>query len=284
MKAGIWFLIFVVALGAALCWQASRDVSGMEIESVWRDKRFRDLQISRDEVMQVLKKNQRVRQSRPSDFTADVESAVQAEFDAWRRQFEKGDGDRAGRLALQQLSEQGLKQSMREALLDEAWLEQQLLEKAPPTTESEARAWFSIHAESMRIPVMHRVAHVFLSRHDPKKPNREAEIRALHQKLVSGASIFAEVAAQHSEDSRSKMRGGDLGWVTATRIPADFMQAVEKLLVGKISAPIETKLGWHLLRVDERHASRLPKFEEVKTEIIAMLDQQRRETALREFF
>lgn len=284
MKAGIWFLIFVVALGAALCWQASRDVSGKEIDFVWRDQRFRDPQISREEAMQVLKKNQRVRQSRPSDFTADVASTVQAEFDAWRRQFEKGDTDRTVRLALQQLSEPKLKQSMREALLDEAWLEQQLLEKAPPTTESEARAWFSNHTESVRIPATHRVAHVFLSRHDPKNPDREAEIRALHQKLVSGAASFAEVAAQHSEDSRSKVRGGDLGWITATRMPADFMQAVEKLPVGKISEPVETKLGWHLLRVAERRASRLPKFEEVKTEIIAMLDHQRREKALKELF
>ena len=80
------------------------------------------------------------------------------------------------------------------------------------------------------------------------------------------------------------MRGGDLGWITITRMPADFMQAVEKLPLGKISAPVETKLGWHLLRVDERHASRLPEFEEVRTEIIAMLDQQRREKALRELF
>ena len=284
MKAGLWFLIFVVALGAALCWQASRDVSGKEIESVWRDQHFRDPQISREEAVEVLKKNQRVRQSRPSDFTADVESAVQAEFDAWRRQFEKGDGDRAGRLALQQQSESKLKQSMREALLDEAWLEQQLHKKAPPTTESEASAWFSNHAESLRLPALHHVAHIFLSRHDPKKPDRQAEIRALHQRLVSGAATFAEVAAQHSEDSRSKVRGGDLGWITITRMPADFMQAVEKLPLGKISAPIETKLGWHLLRVDERRASRLPEFEEVRTEIIAMLDQQRREKALRELF
>jgi peptidyl-prolyl cis-trans isomerase C len=62
------------------------------------------------------------------------------------------------------------------------------------------------------------------------------------------------------------------------------MQAVEKLPLGKISDPVQTKLGWHLIRVDERRSSRLPKFEEVKAEIIAMLDQQRREKALKELF
>jgi parvulin-like peptidyl-prolyl isomerase len=284
MKAGIWLPIFIVALVAALCWKLSHDQSVDQLTASWRDLRFWNPQVSREEAVEALKKNQRVRQSRPTDLTADVTNTLQDEFDAWSRQFEKGESDRASRLTLQHLSEHKLKQSMRESLLDEAWLEKQLLEKAPPTTESEARTWFSEHVESLRIPDTHHVAHIFLSRHDPKKPDREVEIRTLHRKLTSGAASFAEVAAQQSEDSRSKALGGDLGWITTTRMPADFVQAVEKLPLGKISDPVQTKLGWHLIRVDERRSSRLPKFEEVKTEIIAMLDQQRREKALKELF
>jgi parvulin-like peptidyl-prolyl isomerase len=55
---------------------------------------------------------------------------------------------------------------------------------------------------------------------------------------------------------------------------------VNLLKVRETSLPTETKLGWHLLRVSARQASRLPHFAEVREEIIAMLDQQQREIAL----
>jgi parvulin-like peptidyl-prolyl isomerase len=64
-------------------------------------------------------------------------------------------------------------------------------------------------------------------------------------------------------------------------MPADFMTAVEAQKLGLFSQPIQTRLGWHILRVTERQTSRLPRFEEVHSEIKAWLHQAKREAALK---
>lgn len=209
--------------------------------------------------------------SRPTPLPTEVRAAIAEEFDLWQKQFHLGDIDRAERLALQHLTERDMRQRIREAQLEETQIEKQI----QPISEAEARAWYAAHREELRIPTLHRVSHLFLTRHNPKKPDRSAEMRAIHQKLLSGTD-FAMLVSQHSEDARSKPLGGDLGWLSATRMPADFMAHVSKLRVGETSPPLETKLGWHILRVTERRESRLPTFEEVRPEIEAVLDLQQR--------
>jgi parvulin-like peptidyl-prolyl isomerase len=210
--------------------------------------------------------------SRPTPLPAEVSEAVAEEFDLWQKQFHLGDIDRAERLALQHLTERDMRQRIREAQLEEAQIEKQI----PPITEAEARAWYATHREELRLPTLHRVSHLFLTRHNPKKPDRSAEMRAIHQKLKSGTD-FATLVSQHSEDARSKLLGGDLGWLSATRMPADFMTHIEKLRAGETSAPLETRLGWHLLRITDHRESRVPTFEEARPEIEALLDLAARE-------
>ncbi len=213
--------------------------------------------------------------SRPKPLPPEVSADVAEEFDLWKKQFHLGDIDRAERLTLQHLTERDMRQRIREAQLEEAQIEKQM----KPISEAEARAWYAAHREELHLPVLHRVSHLFLTRHQPKKPDRSAEMRAIHQKLKSGTD-FAILVSKHSEDARSKSLGGDLGWLRAKRMPSDFMAHVEKLRVGEISAPLETKLGWHLLRVTERREARLPSFEEVRQEIEALLDLAAREQLL----
>lgn len=210
--------------------------------------------------------------SRPAPPPAEIRAAIAEEFDVWQKQFHLGDIDRAERLALQHLTERDMRQRIREAQLEEARIEKQI----PPITEAEARAWYAAHRDELRIPALHRVSHLFLTRHNPKKPDRSAEMRSIHQKLKSGTD-FAMLVSQHSEDTRSRPLGGDLGWLSATRMPADFMAHITKLRVGETSAPLETKLGWHILRVTERREPRLPTFEEALPEIEALLDLSARE-------
>lgn len=277
-KALPLFILLSLAAGAGWRWQSRQAQAAFAV--AWQQAQFRSLQMDQPSVREALHQQRQLAASVPAAFHPDLDLAVNAEWQIWQKQFEKGETDRRARLSWQGQTETSLKQSIREALRSQAWLEQQLSKQAPPITDAQALAWFSDHVELLRLPARFRVCHLFLSRHDPKRPNRSAEILALHEKLSRGKASFVELAAQHSEDSRSKNRGGDLGWVSASRMPADLMQAVNALKVGETSSPIETQLGWHLLRVSARQDSRLPHFAEVRDEIIATLDQHRRETAL----
>ncbi len=268
-------LLMIILLSLAGWWQRQRQQEARL--AAWRDARFLNPEVTQQAADEAL----RLASMRPSDFAAEVKQATEAEFQLWEKQFEKGAEDRQQRLLWQHQTATSLKTQIKENLLTEAWLEQRLQQAAASVSEAEVRQWFITNAERLRIPLLHRVSHLFLSRHVPQKPDRSLEIRTLRQRLTRGEK-WAELTAQHSEDERSRHRAGDLGWLSRQRMPADFMGAVESQVTGILSQPVQTKLGWHLILVTERKASRLPQFDEVRHEIAALLQQEQREAALKD--
>lgn len=206
--------------------------------------------------------------------------AVKRESERMQRQFADV-AEFPQRLAAQQLTPKSLEARINDAQLDESWIEAEIQSRFKAVTPQELRAWYDKFKETLRIPQAYHAAHIFLTRHDQTKPDRSAEVREIQRQLLTKEKTFAQLAKEHSEDDRSKALGGDLGWFTQQRMPADFIAAVESLKVGQFSEPVQTQLGWHLIIVLERHASRLPALAEVTPEIIALLTSKRREAALK---
>lgn len=234
---------------------------------------------ARQAVLEALVNERLIRLSRLTEGgkdTPEVAMDGRKEVAMLRRQFTAA-ADYEQRLAWQQHTQEMLDEAVRDAQLDERWI----AEKMPPLGPGETRAWYDEHKETLRIPEAHHAAHIFLTRHDASRPDREAEIRKIHRQLVAKEKTFATLAKEYSEDDRTKSLGGDLGWFTRQRMPADFVSAVEKLRVGEVSGPVPTALGWHLIRVFERRPSRLPTFEECRHEIAAALMAKSREAALK---
>jgi peptidyl-prolyl cis-trans isomerase SurA len=73
---------------------------------------------------------------------------------------------------------------------------------------------------------------------------------ALKERLDNGAD-FAELAKQTSEDA-SAPSGGDLGWVSPGDTVPEFERTMEGLDTNKISEPVRTQFGWHIIQVLER--------------------------------
>ncbi|MES2596127.1 MAG: peptidylprolyl isomerase [Verrucomicrobiota bacterium] len=269
MKRAILWLIFLV-IAAWITWLLVP--RNDPFPSAWQAWQFRDAGITEEKVRAALAEDKSLRAQRlTAGFSIDVSDQVREELHHWEDQFHLGDADRVERLALQKLTKSDMRQHIVESLQDEAFVESRL----PPIREEAARAWYDTHRDEVRIPALHRVHHIFLSRHVPGKPDRGAEMRDIHRELQKGTA-FAALAAKYSEDARSKVLGGDLGWINAARMPKDFMTQVETLRVGVVSAPVETQLGWHLLLITERRASRLPSIDEVHEEISALLDFEQR--------
>lgn len=223
--------------------------------------------------------HQRLRALRLAGTSSQPTADTTAEMRLWRRQFHN-DEERRHRLAAAGLDEAAFESELRGHLLDEAWLERHLARTAPAADEAAARAWHRQHRARLRIPETCHASHLFLSRHG-EKSDRTAEITALHQRLQNGEP-WEKLTAAHSEDARTRARGGDLGWFTAARMPAGFMRALQTLAPGQTSAPVRTNLGWHLIRLHARRPARIPAFEEVRQEILAALQTEARAKALEE--
>lgn len=213
--------------------------------------------------------------------TAVPESFAEQEVEMMRRQFpEEGDWER--RLGWQARTEAEFEQEAREALADEAWVEEKIRHRLAEVTEAVVREWYDLNRETLTVPERYRAAHLYLSAHDPGKRERTAEVAAVSERLAgSDEAAFTRAVAELSEDERTKRRGGDLGWFRAERMPADFVSAVREMEPGRTSGVIKTELGWHWVRVKARQPARVPDFEELREEIRAALESQRRELAVK---
>jgi peptidyl-prolyl cis-trans isomerase C len=112
----------------------------------------------------------------------------------------------------------------------------------------------------------YKVRHILVEKEDDAK-NIIAQIR-------KGAS-FEKLAAEHSKDSGSRARGGDLDWGPAERYVKPFAEAVTRLKKGAMTdTPVQTDFGFHVIRVDDERATKVPTFEEAKQQLHQIVQNQ----------
>ena len=103
-----------------------------------------------------------------------------------------------------------------------------------------------------------------------------AKAQEIRQKLLAGAD-FAQMAKENSDDTGNANRGGELGAFTRGRMVPEFENAAFAAEVGKVTEPVKTKFGYHLILVDSRDAK---PFGEVRTQIEQRLRQELTQKAL----
>jgi parvulin-like peptidyl-prolyl isomerase len=78
-----------------------------------------------------------------------------------------------------------------------------------------------------------------------------AKAQDIRKKLATGGD-FAALAAQESDDSGSKDKGGDLNFFKHGQMVPAFDQAAFSLKVGEMSEPVKTQFGYHIIKVEAR--------------------------------
>jgi peptidyl-prolyl cis-trans isomerase C len=93
----------------------------------------------------------------------------------------------------------------------------------------------------------------------------EDEAKAVAEELKKGAD-FAELAKKKSKDPGAS-DGGDLGFFTKDQMVPEFSAVAFGLEPGKISDPVKSQFGWHVIKVEEKRNRQAPPFEQVKGQI-----------------
>src|ERR1700731_603256 len=93
----------------------------------------------------------------------------------------------------------------------------------------------------------------------------EDDAKAIEEELKKGAD-FAELAKKKSKDPGAS-DGGDLGFFTKDQMVPEFSAVAFALEPGKISDPVKSQFGWHIIKVEEKRNRKAPDFDQVKAQI-----------------
>lgn len=76
----------------------------------------------------------------------------------------------------------------------------------------------------------------------------EAEANDIKAQIEEGKISFEDAAKEYSK-CPSKANGGDLGYFGRGMMVKEFETASFEGEVGKVSNPVQTQFGWHLIKV-----------------------------------
>jgi peptidyl-prolyl cis-trans isomerase C len=102
----------------------------------------------------------------------------------------------------------------------------------------------------------------------------DAEAKAIIAKLKAG-SKFEDLAKQ-SLDTGSGANGGDLDWAPPTAYVKPFSDALVALKKGQFTeTPVQSQFGFHVIRLEDTRAAKVPTIEEIKPQITESLQQRK---------
>lgn len=126
-------------------------------------------------------------------------------------------------------------------------------------SEAAAKTFYDDQIKGMKPEEEVKARHILVKTED--------EAREIKKKIADGAD-FGEMAKEHSLDPGTKDNGGLLGSFSRGQMVPQFEEAAFILEPGNISDPVESRFGWHLIKVEERREKPLPTFDEVKERIL----------------
>lgn len=161
-------------------------------------------------------------------------------------------------------------------------------------TEADVEAWLKEHAAEVdaefekekhrytglekQVRARHILFKVASDADEAQKKAARAKAEAVRARVLKGED-FAKLARELSEDTGSARQGGDLGYNTRGKMVAPFDDAQFALKAGEISEVVETRFGYHVIKVEGVREGDVP-VQEARLEIAERQLKEARADAL----
>ena len=176
---------------------------------------------------------------------------------------------------------------IQEAFLADLYLEH--LEKTAPALDLEPRAreLYAANPAKYVLPEQVRVQHLMVGMNGRTREMAQERARQVYEQAKAGKEDFLALAARYSDHPEMKRNGGELGYGSPTSFSAPLAERIARMTKeGEISEPIETPMGFHIVRFMGRKKTEQIPYEEVKRGLIAAekerMSKARHEELLRE--
>ena len=153
-------------------------------------------------------------------------------------------------------------ESFRRQYLANALINQRVLSRV---TDTEAREYYQRNRPRFSTDQVHAF-HILVE--------TEAEAKSVLEEVKKSGTDFQAVAERRSKDPSAKNNRGDLGFFTRDRMVAEFADAAFAAKKGEIIGPVKTSYGFHIIKVEDKKAGKVPGFEEVELRVRNSLQQE----------
>jgi len=158
-------------------------------------------------------------------------------------------------LAAQGFTPESYRKQIRQDLQKQQLIAREIRGKVSVTPE-EIERYYRAHLSEYATPDRVEVSHILLRLPEDATPDQVAAVMAKAEQVrgeIKGEDDFVAAAKRYSEDP-SGADGGKLGWFKKGELLEPMEHAVAKLRVGQISEPVRTRLGVHILMVNDRES------------------------------
>ena len=138
--------------------------------------------------------------------------------------------------------------------------------------EAKLKSLFDNKKSSFAKPEEVKASHILIKIENGKE---DAALKRINElKKMATPANFAKLANNHTQDPSGKKKGGDLGWFARGRMVPEFEKVAFSAEIGKVSEPVKSKFGYHLILVKDKKKAYVPKIDIYKNQLAKELIQR----------
>ena len=203
------------------------------------------------------------------------EAAVNEQLTMLKKRFPSG-AELNKALSEMNLSESAIKSQLERNLSIKEFIEKQFVQKIT-ISEKESKDYYKSNPDLFKQPEQIQASHILIKIDPQADESQKAEahkkIEQIQKRLQEGED-FAALAKEFSQ-CPSNAKGGDLGYFRRGQMVPPFEQAAFALKPGTVSDVVETKFGYHLIKVIDKKSESTIFYKDVKERLDKHLKQKK---------
>lgn len=144
-------------------------------------------------------------------------------------------------------------------------------------SDAESKKYYNDNLDDFTKPEQVMASHILISITPDANPDEQQTARSTIEgikKQITSNTDFAELAKKYSQDSTAK-NGGALGYVMRGQMVEPFEKAAFSLKKGEVSDIVQTKYGFHLIKVLDKKPMVVIAYQDIADKLKAYLKQQK---------
>ena len=203
----------------------------------------------------------------------DVDKKVEEKLQAMRKKYQTK--ERLNNyLKMKGITIEELKGNFKKRVYIDEYLKKQGISD-PEIPEEDIKSFYDSNPNNYYREESVKVSHILIKVDENAGPKEKKKARKKAEKIrkeILGGKDFAEMAKKHS-DCNSASGGGGLRYIQKGYMPEEFDKVAFALDKGAVSEVVETKFGYHIIKVSEKTPEGVTPYAEVKDFIKKFLQE-----------